>query len=64
LWIDIKLSHQELASIIGATRETVTTTLAKMQQSGLLTIGRQRIAILHIRRLAFEANLPIPAANS
>jgi len=63
LLIDIKLSHQELASIIGSTRETVTATLGEMQASGLLTIGRQRIAILDIRRLAFEANLPVPLAN-
>jgi len=63
LLIDIKLSHQELASIIGSTRETVTATLGEMQASGLLTIGRQRIAILDIRRLALEANLPVPLAN-
>jgi len=63
LLIDIKLSHQELASIIGSTRETVTATLGELQQSGLLTIGRQRIAILDIRRLAFEVNLPVPIAN-
>jgi len=63
LLIDIKLSHQELASIIGSTRETVTATLGELQQSGLLTIGRQRIAILDIRRLAIEANLPVPLAN-
>ena len=63
LLIDVKLSHQELASIIGATRETVTATLGEMQQNGLLTIGRQRIAILDLRRLAFEANLPVPTLS-
>ena len=63
LLIDITLSRQELASIIGSTLETVTATLGELQQSGLLTIGRQRIAILDIRRLAFEANFSVPIAN-
>lgn len=68
--INIKLSHQELASIIGATRETVTTTLGEMQLAGLVKIGRQRIILVDPARLAKEADVTLtlpprtpPAAN-
>ncbi|QDV24248.1 Crp/Fnr family transcriptional regulator [Aureliella helgolandensis] len=47
----IRLSHQDLASIIGATRETVTTLLGEMQSEGLLQIKRQRLLILDWQRL-------------
>lgn len=48
----IRLSHQDLASIIGATRETVTTLLGDMQNEGLLLIRRQRLLLLDVPRLA------------
>lgn len=42
----IKLSHQDLASIIGATRETVTTVLGELQSEGLVRIQRQKLTLL------------------
>ena len=40
--IDIKLSHQELANLIGSTRETVTFELNKMKRRGEITVeGRE-----------------------
>lgn len=48
----IRLSHQDLASIIGATRETVTTLLGEMQAEGLLQIRRQRLILRDLPRLA------------
>jgi CRP-like cAMP-binding protein len=48
----IKLSHQDLASIIGSTRETVTVLLGELQSEGLLRIKRQHIEIRDARRLA------------
>ncbi len=50
--LKIKLSHQDLASIIGATRETVTTLLGEMQSEGLLIIRRQKLVLLNLPRLA------------
>jgi CRP-like cAMP-binding protein len=47
----IKLSHQELASIIGSTRETVTHTLGELQEQGLLILGRQRIVLRSLPEL-------------
>lgn len=41
-----KISHQDLASIIGATRETVTITLGELQNEGKIEINRRRITML------------------
>ncbi len=50
--IDIKLSHQDLASIIGSTRETVSATLGELQSEGLVKLGRQRIVVTSPAALA------------
>lgn len=50
--LEIKLSHQDLASIIGATRETVTVLLGEMQLEGLLNVSRQRIVVRNLKKLA------------
>lgn len=43
--IDLNLSQQELASMIGATRESVNKALSYFRDRGILSIGRQRITI-------------------
>ena len=58
--LDIKLSHQELASIIGVTRETVTTLLGEMQLDGLLLISRQKVVIRNLRRLSACLDTAVP----
>lgn len=50
--LSIKLSQQDLASIIGATRETVTVLLGELQLDGLLKVTRQRVVIRDPKRLA------------
>ena len=50
--LDIKLSHQDLANIIGSTRETVTVVLGELQAEGFLSIGRRKIVIRDLQRLA------------
>ncbi len=59
----IKLSHQDLASIIGATRETVTTVLGEMQSEGLLRIQRQKLIVLDLPRLAAASTQAAPKNN-
>ncbi|MEZ6134051.1 MAG: Crp/Fnr family transcriptional regulator [Pirellulaceae bacterium] len=54
--LGLRLSHQDLASIIGATRETVTTLLGEMQSEGLVKIHRQRLVVLDIPRLGASLN--------
>ncbi len=58
--LDIKLSHQELASIIGVTRETVTTLLGEMQLEGLLQISRQKVVIRNLQRLSACLDATVP----
>ena len=50
--LKVKLSHQDLASIIGSTRETVTVTLGQLQSEGLIKVGRRRLNLLQPIRLA------------
>ncbi len=52
--IGIPLSHQELASLIGVTRETVTATLGQLRQDGLISVRRRRISVIDAIRLAAE----------
>lgn len=49
--LSVRLSHQDMASVIGATRETVTTLLGEMQSEGLLKISRQKLIVLDLPRL-------------
>lgn len=39
-------THQELADMIGATRQTVTSILGQLEQEGILTIERRQICII------------------
>ncbi len=55
--LGIRLSHQEFANLIGATRESVTVSLGDLQNEGILAIGRQRVTILSLDRLARAAGL-------
>ena len=58
--IGLKLSHQELANIIGSTRETVTVLLGELQQEGVLTISRRQIFITNMPELSSNLDLPTP----
>jgi CRP-like cAMP-binding protein len=42
----IHASHQELADMIGAYRETATLTLDEFRKRGLVELGRRSIALL------------------
>lgn len=56
----IRLSHQDLASVIGSTRESVTVILGQLQAQGLLTLGRRRIVIRSLEWLARSVQAPTP----
>ncbi len=58
--LGIKLSHQDLASIIGSTRETVTVLLGELQHEGQLTIQRRRIILTKFERLAASIDIEPP----
>ena len=50
--IGIPLSHQDMASIVGTTRESTTLVLGEIQEMGLVLVARQRIVVLDLPRLA------------
>ena len=50
--LGIGLSHQDLANIIGSTRETVTVTLGQLQAEGSLRLGRRKITLTNLQGLA------------
>jgi CRP/FNR family transcriptional regulator, cyclic AMP receptor protein len=58
--LEIKLSHQDIASIIGSTRESVTNTLGELQCDGLLRIARQKLVISDMKALARIADVQEP----
>lgn len=45
------ITHQELANLVGTTRETVTKILNEMKDQGLVSIERRRITVLRKREL-------------
>jgi CRP/FNR family transcriptional regulator, cyclic AMP receptor protein len=53
--IRLRLSHQDLANLIGATRERVTVTLGQLQRAGLIAVSRRRLVVLDRARLTTEA---------
>ena len=50
--LGIRLSHQELASMIGSTRETVTVLLGELQLEGGLLVKRRQIILTNLPLLA------------
>ena len=58
--IGIRLSHQELANIIGSTRETVTVLLGELSLDRLLTIKKRKIYVSDPGRLAASIGIESP----
>ncbi|MDR7401753.1 MAG: Crp/Fnr family transcriptional regulator [Armatimonadota bacterium] len=55
LRLALRLTHQDIASMIGATRETVTATLSRLRAAGLIATEGRRIVVLDpegLRRLS------------
>jgi CRP/FNR family cyclic AMP-dependent transcriptional regulator len=52
----LALSHQELASLVGVTRETVTTVLGHLQAEGLIEIQRRHIVVADCAALELMVN--------
>jgi CRP-like cAMP-binding protein len=69
LQLNTNLSHQDLASTIGSTRETVTLVLGELQTRGLVRVGRRKITLLQpqalsqlVRRLPGQKRPALPEA--
>lgn len=50
--LGLRLSHQEIANLIGTTRETVTILMGKMKTEGLVSGQRQTVVLCDIKRLS------------
>ncbi len=57
IMIDQALTHQQLANLVGTTRETVTKILNEMKDKNLISIKRHRITVIDPAELAERANL-------
>lgn len=56
-FIPQSLTHQQLANLVGTTRETVTKILNEMKDHNLISIRRHRITVHDAEELASRANL-------
>ena len=64
--IRLPLSHQDLAGLIGVTRETATVVLGRLQAERLIRMERRRITILdspRLRALVKSDGRPSPSAE-
>ena len=50
--LNIRLTHQNLANLIGTSRETVSAILSQFQRKGLLKQNRRQICLLNTKELA------------
>jgi len=58
--LNIKLSHQELANIIGSTRETVTVILGELQAENNIVINKRKITLSSLDKLAESIDISPP----
>ena len=49
--IDLKITHQELAEMVGTSRETVTRVLARLREQGIIEIDQRRMTLLDAEAL-------------
>lgn len=52
--IDLKITHQELAEMVGTSRETVTRALARLREDNIIEITERRMTILNEKALLKE----------
>ncbi|PTX64717.1 CRP/FNR family transcriptional regulator [Melghirimyces profundicolus] len=55
--LDLRLSHQDLAAMIGATRETVSATLSELTRQGVIAKGRNKRDLrIHLEKMQSVMN--------
>ncbi len=62
--LNIHLTHQEIADMVGTTRQTVTSVLSQLQRQGLMRLESRRIHIESLELLGELANAPGPASQA
>jgi len=51
IWLDLPVNQQEIASLIGASRETVARALAEFRKDGLIKTDKRRLCIVDLQGL-------------
>ena len=64
LEIDLRITHQELAELVGGTRENVTTLLNRFESEALISKQRYQIAITDLAGLMARASVDDRGKNS
>lgn len=49
--VNVRLTHQELASMIGSCRQTTTSALGRLQRDGIISLGKHYIEIVDSKKL-------------
>ena len=52
--IDLKITHQELAEMVGTSRETVTRVIARLREEGIIEVDQRRMTLLNPQALLKE----------
>ncbi len=52
--IDLKITHQELAEMVGTSRETVTRVIARLREEGIIEVDQRRMTLLDPKALVKE----------
>jgi CRP/FNR family cyclic AMP-dependent transcriptional regulator len=60
----VRLSHQDLANLIGSTRESVTVILSQLKSEGTIKNGRRKIVLTNADRLARSVHRQPPRSAS
>ena len=58
--LDIKLSHQDMASLVGSTRESITVALGELTLEGYVRLARRQVFIRDIVGLAASVDTKPP----
>ncbi len=51
------LTHEDIASLIGSSRQTVTTLINELETAGVLSYDRQQICFLDVKKLQKQMNV-------
>jgi CRP/FNR family cyclic AMP-dependent transcriptional regulator len=54
--IDLKITHQELAEMVGTSRETVTRVLSRLREERIIEIDQRRITLINPQALTVETS--------
>lgn len=52
--IDLKITHQELAEMVGTSRETVTREIAHLREQGIIEVDQRRMTLINPQALLKE----------